>query len=106
MSKRFLAVFDSNYADEFDVSGFAIWDEEMVTEFDEAVKQYFKTHNELEIWFGTNESLLWESASEVIRSFKFTEISAEEETTLNKLFGKSYPGYFPYIWDYLDGEYD
>jgi len=87
MTKYLLVKFDSNYADEFDVSGFTImsqaaWEKHKV----DAAKR-FDSGCELEAYFGTNESLSWSHYDDYIKSFDVKELSDDELKTLKKFFG-------------------
>ena len=82
-----LVKFKSNYADEFDCETFELFEteeayEEALYKLIDLVQKYFSTHKELEIGFGTNEQLIFNSEAEVLRSFKKVNI---EENTYDEL---------------------
>jgi len=100
MTKYLLVKFDSNYADEFDVSGFTImsqaaWEKHKV----DVAKRFaalsapvekmggYMDYPELEAYFGTNESLTWSHYDHYIESFDVKELSDDELKVLKKFFG-------------------
>lgn len=100
MTKYLLVKFDSNYADEFDISGFRImsqgeWEKHKVDIAKRfaalsapTVSKYgYSEGPELEAYFGTNESLSWSRYDDYIKSFDVKEISDTEFKVLKKLFG-------------------
>ena len=122
MSEKLLLLrYDSNYADEFDVDGFAVWPESKWEEHKEAVSKFFDSRakkrgekptlpdrsdpkywevydqmrkwergEEVERYFGTNESVSYSSLEDYLRCFKVPEITEEEHQTLKRLFGGSW----------------
>lgn len=82
-----LAKFDDNYADEFDVHGFMVMDQEYYNQF---VKDLPKIKFPNEIWFGTNEGITFQSLDEYKKAFTFQEIDENEYLVLKKLFGNTY----------------
>jgi len=105
MSKQMLLVkFDSNYADEFDVEGFTIMSETEWEEHKAKVSAFFKKREQnfsfergrgrrpyddgVEVYFGTNEQIIYETLDCYLRSFKVQKISDEEIEVLKKFFGK------------------
>lgn len=93
-----LIQFDSNYADEFDVEGFLVMTKEEWETHKAAIQKRFDAlppkdpskyyGEELEAYFGTNESLSWGSMDAYLHDFKVTEISDEEHAVLKKFFGE------------------
>jgi len=102
MSKQMLLVkFDSNYADEFDVEGFTIMSETEWEEHKAKVTAFFERRDQtrqkdqwgnyrdgVEVYFGTNEQIIYETLDCYLRSFKVQKISQEEIKVLKKFFGK------------------
>ncbi len=107
---RLLVTFSSNYADEFDVDGFMVMSPEeweahkelaarKFEEFDKLPKDHYgRTITEyggctdgIEVYFGTNEQMIYETLDCYLRSFHTTELSDEEYAVLEKLF-KGYDG--------------
>lgn len=90
-----LVKFKSDHSDEFDVFGFRIMNQKELTKFKEAVKQLFETRDHVEIYFGPNEAIEFESYDEVMRCFEIIEIDVYETHTLKRLFRRyNNPGYF------------
>src|SRR5574338_610881 len=98
--KKLLVKFDSNYADEFDVEGFTIMTENdweahktKVTNFFTALDKtrekdrWGNYRNPVEVYFGTNEQMIYETLDCYLTSFKVSEISDEEVAILQKHFG-------------------
>lgn len=133
MSKeKVLVSYKSNYADEFDVSGFCIMNKEdwedhkakAVALFEKrAAKQgpkpdpqspnYWREMRniqeacQVEVYFGTNESIIYETLDCYTRSFTVKDISADELKTLQKFFGKEpHAGMVVMIDDYVFEEED
>jgi hypothetical protein len=74
---RHLVTFRRDWADEFDVYGFAIYSQEQV----DALREWAST--ERTDWFGTNEG--WEDEV-LIDSFQFQEITDEEAAVIGRFF--------------------
>ena len=90
--KRFLIKTDYDYADEFDVSGFRIVNEDVMKEITKKIdneKNYPMTCS-----FGTNEELEFIDSDDVKHGLTITEISEEEEDIIVKLFGPGF-GFVP-----------
>lgn len=81
-----LVKFRKDWADEFDVYGYAIYP------FKEAWEEISESLDGLDYYFGTNEG--WEEGDFSEDDFEVMEISDEEAETLKKLFGQSW-GNFP-----------
>lgn len=103
--KQLFIQFSSNYADEFDVEGFTVMPEEQweahklaVTKLfekkaslplPEPEKKYSRRNNEIrqvEVYFGTNESMIYENLQSYLDCFSTTELSDSEHELLLKLF--------------------
>ena len=103
--KRFLVKFESNYADEFDIEGFMVmseadWEEHKKLaarkfenfaklpkdQYGRTITSYGERVNGIEIFFGTNEQMIYETLDCYLRSFSLTEISDAEYATLDKFF--------------------
>jgi hypothetical protein len=78
--------FDSNYADEFDLSGFIVMTGIEWELHKQAAQKRFTEEGAIEKYFGTNEALIFEGFDEYLRCFKVKEISEEEYQLLLKLF--------------------
>jgi hypothetical protein len=107
--KNLFIQFDSNYADEFDVEGFIVMPEveweahkAAVTKLfekkaslplPEPDRQYSRRNREVrqvEVYFGTNESMIYEDLDSYLSSFKVTELTDEDHAVLQKLFKPAY----------------
>jgi hypothetical protein len=98
--KKLLIKFDSNYADEFDVEGFTIMNESEWEKHKADVTAFFKKRDEtvapnrwghrdgVEVYFGTNEQMIYETLDCYLRSFTATEVSDEEIAVLQKHFSR------------------
>lgn len=91
--------WDIDYADEFDVVGFiACTDkqyEKMYQDSLDAFKEREESYEDkssafpIEIYFGTNEAITFESQEDYFNSFQVESISDEELKVLQKIFGGS-----------------
>ena len=89
--KYYLLKYDDNYADEFDISGFRVYDEPGYDSFKERVKS---AKYPQERYFGTNEFVEFDSAKDYLKRIDISEISEIEAKVLMKLF--SYGDYAQY----------
>ena len=96
-----LVSFESNYADEFDVFGLKVFENDQAwREYLNEWKEEFKTqiseeNTEIEWYFGTNEFIIFNSWSEFKDCF---EIVTEDENvikTLTKTWYSTEKGHFP-----------
>lgn len=85
--KYILAVWNCNWADEFDTEGFLVITDENWNKFVEALTD---KDCKQEFYFGTNEALEFEDKNDYLRHFEVKEISAEEAETITKHLGKQY----------------
>lgn len=96
---KVLIQFVADWADEFNVYGFAIMDK---NEWDEHVSAFKEKSVVNGFWFGTNEG--WESEEidsdkeSWLRNYKAKEINDNELSVIKTFFGDSY-GNFPYLLD-------
>jgi|JI10StandDraft_1071094.scaffolds.fasta_scaffold66129_7 hypothetical protein len=89
MSKIFVE-FDNNYADEFDVNGFRIMDRKNWEKHLEKAKKTFEEEETQEVYFGTNEQIIFEGFDDYERSFTVKDITDEEAKVLSKFLGNQY----------------
>lgn len=95
MSKYFLVSYKEDYADEFYVYGMKVFTE---SEYNSFVRnQRYARHleekdelvrgdwNEIELYFGTNEWLSFETVNEIIEALNVREITEQEFNTLKNL---------------------
>lgn len=89
-----LVKYSDNYGDEFDVDGWKIYLPEEWPEF-----KKFITDNEdklfpFEYYFGTNEGIEYESASDFLSKFEEVDLDKDKATHLISVFGQEY-GHYP-----------
>jgi hypothetical protein len=95
--------FSDNYADEFDVLGYALMDEDSFREWNRAMTKATELTNhgyEFEIWFGTNERLVYDKYYLLGESCEVHEIYGPDVYAISKYITKgynSYVGVFPTI---------
>lgn len=106
MGQTYLVKFSSNYVDEFDVTGVAVFTQEQVDAHNKCI-EWLKQNSDFEInwYFGTNESISFTSVSELVRSYRFIEITPEQETFLIKEFDYPFNGFFMHLYEYMPEEY-
>ena len=85
--KYVLAIFNADYADEFDVSGFELVTEKYWTEFETKCKSVTK---KFDIYFGTNECLTFKNGQQLLSQINVTIITREEYITISRLIGDSF----------------
>jgi hypothetical protein len=85
--KIVLVIQDSNWADEFDTFGMALYPSKVWEQHLKDVKARFQVDaSEREIYFGTNEAQRYEIFDTYKESFKVKNISTSELNTLKKIF--------------------
>jgi hypothetical protein len=85
--KHYLLRYDDNWADEFDVEGFRIYDQE---EYDDFKKRVKAAEYPQQMYFGTNEGIDVDSAKDYLDRIDVTEITEAEAKVLNKFFDGDY----------------
>jgi len=115
---KLLVVFKDNYADEFDVEGFAVVDQlEWARYIEHLLKDYGKTDT-ITWYLGSNEEIYWESSmvqvrvdtqkgagilehqsalTQLLNSYEVQEITDEQYNMFKELFGVNAFGMFPWI---------
>lgn len=103
--KMVLVKYDCNYADEFDLEGFIIMPQlEWLKHITSVQKHFEKWDSEhapdrwgnregIEVYFGTNEQVIYEGFESYRRSFTVTDLSDADVETFKRHFGKSYGGH-------------
>lgn len=83
----YLVQYKTNYADEFDVYGFSIWDRERLVEFNKTCDKVRK-NSDLPInhYFGTNEEIEFDSPQHLFSAFTVTELHEFEAQVLLNSF--------------------
>lgn len=84
-----LVTFKANYADEFDVEGFTIFDEAEWIEHLAKVETLFAANNQRQFarYFAINEAIIFKNFDEYKQAFTVKSITHDEEDTIKKLFG-------------------
>jgi hypothetical protein len=86
-----LIKYKKDYADEFDVKGFMVSNEDDWNKHLSDVKRYFDLNpHTVERYFGSNEFVVYNDFEEYKRSFEIVNITSEEAETLNKLFNGTF----------------
>lgn len=78
--------WSSNWADEIDVEGFVICDDDEV----EILKKLNNVKRKFDIYIGSNEEIRYRNGSELLQELSFTQISDSEVMTILKYVGQSY----------------
>lgn len=97
----FLAKFESDWADEFSVYGFAVFSNAKMTKWNAFVEEN-GTKN-ISWSFGTNEGFEGISLEEFASSFEFIEIEKDQADAIQSLFGKDW-GHFPDVFDLVQDD--
>lgn len=84
---QLLLKYRNNYADEFDVKGFLVLSQSAWEEHKELASKVFKQNGEVEVGFGTNESISYHSLEDYLGSFKVSELTQDQYQVLWYLFG-------------------
>lgn len=98
MSQKVLLEWNSNWADEMDVQGFVIIDEQEWKNQRKALKE--KTE-EFEICIGTNEYIDYENGKQLLDEISVTKLTDEEAKIITKKIGSE----FGFI-DFLNLEFE
>lgn len=107
MEKYYLIKCNADYADEFDVDGFCIMNETDYRIFSENKKEFQEKYDcPIEVYFGTNEFLVFGDAFDMFRSITEKEITDTQFQALTDLGLESF-GYIPAVdiimsKDYID----
>ncbi len=94
-----LIKFQKDWADEFDVYGFQVLSDKEWAELQEAID---KIKYPLELYFGTNEQLIFESSDETLRELKATFLNLGEYLVFKKHFGTTYSDSIDFGWNPID----
>ncbi len=96
-----LIKYNDNWADEMDLDGFRLMERKEYKEFVKgirAIKEF-----PLEIYFGTNQEVTFESVEDIMKSLKFETVTEDEFALLEALFPQAARwgyGVFPSFEDY------
>jgi len=86
MSKVLVSI-SKDYADEFEVTGFAIFKNK---EWKKLEKECLKKKKPFSVSFGSNQELEFENGEDLIDSLYFKNLSKEEAKIIEKKLGKSF----------------
>lgn len=90
-SKGYVIVhFHDNYADEFDVLGFDVMSREEYTAHMDFLEKYFDDCYRIDVYFGTNENLEYDSLKAVKSAITVKLIDKETYKTIVDNLGSSY----------------
>jgi hypothetical protein len=104
---KLLVTFKENYADEFDVHGFTIVDQDKWNEYVEHLKKELSGETMHEWYFGTNEFIIFETYGDkplfdiVMKSYNVTEIDDNIANQLKNIFEKTKIVEFPYSFGFF-----
>jgi hypothetical protein len=103
MKTYYLVKFTDNWADEMDLYGFRIMDGDQLDEFTKGIRAIKRFP--LEVYFGTNEFVIYENQEDIMKCFMIQPITASEKSFLDRCFPKASRwgyGVFPALEDYAD----
>ncbi len=86
-----LVQLNDNWADEMDLDGFQIMDEEKWKISEERLR---RSENYIEIYVGTNEEIDYRNGKDFLKSLTIISISDDQFDFIKKTFGKTW-GIFP-----------
>lgn len=92
-----LLVFEDNYADEFDVYGFALYSEE---KYNQWIQLLDMLEFPFESYFGTNEEIAWTDKGDLLSKIKIRDISNEDSLVIKNVFPLYYDEYGHFICGY------
>ena len=85
--QKILLSWDTNWADEMDISGFVIISEEKAKTWKEKVKNFKEYFN---LCVGTNEEIEYSNGKELYDEVNSRKITQEEASIIEKYLGNSY----------------
>jgi hypothetical protein len=83
MEEKVLLQWDTNWADEMDINGFAIMDKSEWEDY----KKMLKNKERFYIYIGTNEEIDYNNGNELLKEISVKNISDDEVKTIRKFFG-------------------
>jgi hypothetical protein len=93
--------FNDNWADEFDVEGFAQMTKEDFDRLLASAESMLNKRGVIEYGFGTNEDFTWQSVGEFRNCFTILDVTEEQENIIASVFFGKYTkefGVFPEIF--------
>jgi hypothetical protein len=90
--KLLLVKFHNNWADEFNVNGFAVWSKSKWEKHKADVAKLFENveRGEITVGVGSNQQLTFDNMKDYLDSFHVVGIYDEEYATLKRLFGEEW----------------
>ena len=92
--KYFLIRWAGTWADEMDLDGFKIFDEESKIDFFNQFKNFFDEYGSYSFCVGTNEDVDYSSFTKFVNSFSIKSITKEDKDIIEKYLNLEY-GFFP-----------
>lgn len=105
----FLLKYEDNYADEFKVEGFTIYDSTYRHIVQAIIANFKDLEGSYEFYFGSNQWIEYKTFKSLFNRFEIIEIPFDEYTYLRKTFGLEYgiiPDLREIYYDYFDTDYD
>lgn len=99
---KYLAIFQDNHGEEFDVHGFKIMTEKEVNKFEELALSITWDFS----FYANSESLNYSNGDDFLSRIEFKEISTDEYETLEKVFGGEFGTFISeeYLKTVLEGD--
>ena len=88
--KYIVAKYSADYADEFDCEGFGVFSKKQWDKLCKDTEKVFESKGSIEVGFGTNEYLEFESYDDWFNTFDIYEVEEAEANLLIKLFGEAW----------------
>ena len=98
----YLVKFNKDWGDEFNVSGFSIYEKTIWNDLYEKLNN--NKDKEVSFYFGNNEGWDDEYIGNFLKNIEITPITAEEKYVIGTLFGSSDYGTFPDFENMVDLE--
>jgi len=92
--KYFLLQYNDDWADEMDISGFAVMTQSERDEYFAVFKKVFDVNGYYSFCVGTNEEIEYDTLEDFTNAFQMAEITEEEAKVFSKFFGNEF-GFFP-----------
>jgi len=99
---RYLAIFNDNHGDEFDVNGFRIMTDKEVTSFEDIATSITWEF----AFYANSESLNYSNGEDLLSRIEYKEIDKEQYTIIDKVFGGEFGTFIgeEYLQTILDGD--
>lgn len=86
--KYFLITFSHNWADEMNLYGFKILDEDTKNKAFNHIKEKYSNGGDIQM--GSNQESSFSSLNDIMRDYQIKEITLEEKNVLTKFFGTGF----------------